>query len=221
MVRARYDGIADWYDLEFQPNARGGFMHGAARRLLGPGAGSLLDVGCGTGVHTAGFAADGWSVTGVDISRDMLRRARQRGLEVLEADASALPFEPNSFDAVVSLFTHTDVDDFAAVAREVARVARPGAPFVYAGLLPCFCGPHTRYGGVDETPIFFAGYRRTGPYADAPGLKPEGLRAKVGATHLPLDTFLQAFLAAGFVLEAFEEGPEADYPYMVVTRWRR
>ena len=57
----------------------------------------------------------------------------------------------------------------------------------------------------------------------APGVSPSGLRARVGATHLPLGTFVQAFLDAGLHLERCEE-PEAedrDFPYTVAVRARR
>ena len=47
------------------------------------------------------------------------------------------------------------------------------------------------------------------------------LRARVGATHLPLGLFLQAFLDAGLVLERFEELENREYPYVVALRCRR
>ena len=128
MAEARYDGLAEWYE---------GFRRELSdheldtlRRLLGPGGGRCLDVGCGTGVPTLAVAELGWSVIGVDVSSDLLERARSRGLEVVEAPANALPFEDASFDAATSFWTHTDIDGFAAAAAEVARVLKPGAPFV-------------------------------------------------------------------------------------------
>ena len=140
---ARYDGIADWYDTEFLGDLHD---HGRAAALrLGPGPGRLLDLGCGTGAHTVAFGGHGWDVTGVDASEDMLRRARARGLDGVQADASMLPFEDASFDAAVSTWTHTDIDDFAAAVREVARVLRPEGPFVYVGGHPCFVGPHALF----------------------------------------------------------------------------
>ena len=221
MSRALYDGLADWYDAEFDPSPLEGAQHQAVVRLLGDVPGRLLDVGCGTGARAAGLAELGWDVTGVDLSADMLRRARERGLDVVQADATALPFEDATFDAVVSMWTHTDVGDFPAVVREVARVLRPGGPFVYAGGHPCFVGPHSLFRGAQGVPELHPGYRRAGRYTEGPGVIAEGLRAKVGATHLPLGLFMQAFLAAGFGLEQFGELPDAEYPYIVVTRWRR
>jgi SAM-dependent methyltransferase len=218
-----YDGLADWYDSDFDPTPLGGAQHEAVLRALGDGPGTLLDVGCGTGARTALLAERGWRVTGVDLSEDMLRRARDRGLDVVRADAADLPFDAASFDAVVSTWTHTDVEDFPAVAREIARVLVPGGPFVYAGGHPCFVGPHSLFRGPAGIPALHPGYRRIGRYSDGPGVVADGLRARVGATHLPLGLFVHAFLDAGLRLEHFEELelPDSEYPYMLVTRWRR
>jgi hypothetical protein len=70
-------------------------------------------------------------------------------------------------------------------------------------------------------PELHPGYRVTERYDEAPGISPEGLRARVGATHLPLGLFLQAFLDAGFALERFEELENREYPYIVALRCRR
>jgi SAM-dependent methyltransferase len=219
---ARYDGIADWYDTEFLDD-----LHdpgrAAAARLLGPGPGALLDLGCGTGAQTVAFRDAGWDVTGVDASEDMLRRARERGLEVVRADASSLPFEDASFDAAVSLWTHTDVDDFAAAVGEVTRVLRADGPFVYVGGHPCFIGPHSLFRAAKGVPELHRGYRPGRRYDDSePGVfNPEGLRARVGATHVPLGEFVAAFTAAGLRIEQFEEHGEDDYPYLVSLVARR
>lgn len=188
--------------------------------MLGDGPGRLLDVGCGGGAHALAFAAQGWSVTGVDVSGPQLELARGRGVDVIQADAEALPFEDASFDAGVSMFTHTDVGDFAAVLREVARVVRPGGRLVYLGVHPCFVGPHAFVHDRD-VPELHPGYRDTSYRQEAPGIWGEGLRAKVGATHLPLGLFVQTFLDAGFALERFEEPEGREYPHVVALRARR
>jgi SAM-dependent methyltransferase len=221
MGETRYDGVAEWFDRELAASDLAATDRRTVARLLGPGRGRLLDVGCGTGTYAGPLAELGWTVTGVDSSEDMLRLARARGAEVLRADAAALPFADATFDAAVSAWTHTDVDDFAAVLREVARVLRPGAPFVYLGSHPCFVGPHSRFVAAEGVPELHPGYRRTERYADGPGISPHGLRAKVGATHMPLGPFLEAFLDAGFALERFEEPSEREYPHVVAARWRR
>jgi SAM-dependent methyltransferase len=220
---ARYDGSAQWYDTEFQPSPLETPTWDAVRRLLGAGSGRLVDVGCGTGAYAAALAELGWTVTGVDVSEDMLRRARDRGVDVVQADATELPFEDGSFDGAVSMWTHTDIPDLAAMLREVARVVRPGAPFVYVGGHPCFVGPHSEYVAAEGVPTLHAGwYRASGAYDDAPGRSGKGLRARIGLSfHRPLAELLQAFVDAGFRLERIEEPEERDYPYMLALRWRR
>jgi SAM-dependent methyltransferase len=220
---AHYDGFADWYDTEFQPEPLASETWQVLIRLLGEGTGSLLDVGCGTGAYDVALADRGWDVIGIDVSEDMLRRARAKGVEAVRADAAELPFEDAAFDAAVSVYIHTDVDDFAAVVREIARVLRPGAPFVYVGIHPCFVGPHSIYDVDRDAPELHPGwYRRTERYEKAPGIwQGTGLRARVGATHLPLGLFLQTFLEAGLKLERAEEPAEREYPFGLAFRWRR
>jgi SAM-dependent methyltransferase len=219
---ARYDGVAEWYETTLSgdsPLAR--LPRETALRLVGAGPGRLLDVGCGGGAHTTAFAAAGWTVVGVDPSEDQLRLARGRGLDVVRGRGESLPFAAGEFDAAVSIWTHTDVDDFAAVCRDVARVVRPGGTFVYLGVHPCFVGPHSRFVRGEGVPHLHPGlYRLSGRYEAAPGISPEGLRAKVGATHLPLAGLVQSFLDAGFALERFEEPGERDYPIMIALRAR-
>jgi SAM-dependent methyltransferase len=220
---ARYDGIADWYDTEFQPAPLESETWELLVRLLGEGTGSLLDVGCGTGTYTAALAERGWNVTGVDISEDMLRRARARGVRAVRADAASLPLETASFDAAVSVFASTDVDDLTAVVREIVRVLRPGAPLVFVSAHPCFVGPHSKYDPESGIPELHPGwYRRIGRYAESPGVwRESGVRMRVGATHLPLGLFLQTFLDAGLRLERIEEPEEREYPFGLALRCRR
>jgi SAM-dependent methyltransferase len=220
MAEARYDAVAGWYDAEFATTELGLSARRIVLRLLGDGPGRLLDAGCGGGAHARAFAERGWEVTGVDVSPAQLELARERGIVAVEADAAALPFEDASFDGAVSMFTHTDVEDFAAVVSELGRVLRPGAPLVYLGIHPCFVGPHAFVHDRD-VPELHPGYRDTSYRREAPGIWGEGLRAKVGAAHLPLGRFLQAFLDAGLRLERFEEPEGRDYPHVVALRARR
>jgi SAM-dependent methyltransferase len=133
----RYDGLAGWYDehlAEFTLAASD-----VLARLLGPGPGRCLDLCCGTGLHLPRLLDLGWRMTGVDISADQLRVARDRvGKEpdLVRADATELPFGDGHFEAAVTVLSHTDVDDFPALVREGARVLQPGGPFVYAGYTP-------------------------------------------------------------------------------------
>jgi ubiquinone/menaquinone biosynthesis C-methylase UbiE len=214
---ARYDGLANWYDAEFADTDSGRKARAIVLRLLGPGPGTLLDVGCGTGAHTKAFAEARWQTTGVDVSEDQLRMARERGLDVVRADAASIPFANATFDAAVSIFTHTDFDDFAGAVREMARVLREGGRLVYLGVHPCFVGPHA-FVHDREVPELHPGYRDTSFRHEAPGIWSDGVRARVGAWHLPLGLFLHCFLDAGLRLDRIEEPEGRDYPYILALR---
>jgi SAM-dependent methyltransferase len=215
----RYDDVVDWYE-GFRPSLNDDEAD-ALERFLGRGRGRCLDLGCGTGVAIPELTRLGWTVVGVDVSEEMLSRARAFGAELHRAPAEALPFDDASFDAAVSIWTHTDVDDFAAILREAARVLRRGAPFAYIGAHPCFVGPHSRFIAAEGVPELHPGYRRTERYDGGPAIGPDGLRARVGATHLPLGLFVQSFLDAGFQIQRFEELGSREYPYVVALRCRR
>lgn len=207
--RARYDGYADWYDAnigEFA-DAAGGELLG----LLGSGPGRLLDLACGTGINLRRLADADRSVTGVDLSADQLRLARARapeGARLIQADATRLPFDEASFDAVACSLLHSDVEDFSAVCREVARVLRPGGRLAYVGIHPCFVGPFARYRPA-EPPELHPGYRNTSWTTEGFG---DGIRRRAGARHVPLSELLNAFVVAGLTLLRVSEAEDEDFP---------
>ena len=213
---ARYDAHVDWYD-EFASTGSFVQLREHAVALLGPASGRCLDLGCGTGLALPLLEAAGWDVTGVEVSDGQLARARERGGNVLQADAHQLPFEDGSFDAVVSILTHTDFDDTRAVFAEVARVLRSGGVFVYAGVHPVFASPFA-LPQADGTTVFQPGYRVTGwhtvsRYPDRPGI-----RSKVGVNHLPLSDLFNAVLDTGLILTRVDEPREEDPPLTIALR---
>jgi SAM-dependent methyltransferase len=219
VTNALYDGYAGWYDENIAPFVLP--ATDAIQRLLGPGRGHCVDIGCGTGLHLPTVLDMGWEVTGIDVSADQLRHARGRvgvGVELVQADATDLPFADGMFEAALSAFTHTDVEDFEGLLREAARVLRRGGRLVYVGLHPCFVGPHSRFPAAEGVPVLHPEYRQRRRYTEAPGVSPEGLRSRVGAVHIPLGEFLQAFLDAGFQLERFEEVGDRIYPPIVALQ---
>ncbi len=224
--RPRYDGLAEWYDEEIRHLAATHVTATALKsliHLLGPGPGKCLDVGCGTGIAIPDLTKAGWSVAGLDISADQLRVARERtrGLAVdrLEADASSLPFPTGSFDAVVSMLTHTDFDDPARAIAEVYRVLRPGGRFVYVGTHPCFVTPQSERKPGSPF-VLHPGYRKRGWTTSGPGFG-HGIRPRVGVNHQTLADFLNAFLMSGLVLTDIEEPGDEDYPLLLSVAARR
>lgn len=207
--QARYDEWADWYEHYITGDARN-FTERTAEilaQVLGPGAGPLLDLACGTGIYGQTLSALGWTPFGVDLSVGQLRYARKR-MPVAAAEASALPVRPGSLAAVTAVLCHTDIDDYALTCQAVSRGLRKGGVFAHVGVHPCFVGAfadRTSSSEITITPGYWERDRRfEGPW--------RGVRARVGARHIPLgellDTLIRAGLAIDRVIEAGNPTPD-------------
>ncbi|CAM3189243.1 demethylmenaquinone methyltransferase [Stackebrandtia soli] len=132
-VAAMFDGVAKRYDAMNTVMSLGMDRHWRSETRkalkLGPGQ-RCLDLGAGSGVSTAELARSGASVIGADISLGMLKVGRGRGVPLLAADALALPFADESFDAVTISFAIRNLHDVEAGLREMARVLKPGGRLV-------------------------------------------------------------------------------------------
>jgi SAM-dependent methyltransferase len=119
----RYDASAHRHGLRMLDAAR----ISAADRVL--------DVGCGCGGSTreAARRASSGMALGVDLSKRMLERARERSraerlanVRFEQADAQVYPFEAGAFDLAISRFGVMFFDDPVAAFRNIARALRPG-----------------------------------------------------------------------------------------------
>ena len=114
--------------------------------------GRILEIGVGTGLALPRYKAE-HRVTGIDLSPDMLARARNRvereklgNIEQLsKMDATRLSFANRSFDAAVAMFLITVVPDPAAVLAEAVRVVKPGGRIVLANHFSAERGPRAAF----------------------------------------------------------------------------
>jgi ubiquinone/menaquinone biosynthesis C-methylase UbiE len=118
----------------FQP-----YAEDLAARLNVDANGSVLELACGTGILTR-VLRDGLPATArlvaTDLNEPMFRNAAQKfrpdeAVEWQQADASSLPFDDETFDAVVCQFGIMFVPDKALSAREARRVLKPGGVFLF------------------------------------------------------------------------------------------
>jgi SAM-dependent methyltransferase len=184
---------------------------------LGPGPGSCLDVGCGTGLAIPLLQQAGWEVTAVDSSADQLAGAQATEATLIQADAHELPFADGSFDAAISVLTHTDFDDAGLAFREIARVLAPGATFVYGGVHPAFGSPSAQ-ALEDGTTLLHPGYRDEAWHTVSRDPDKPGIRSRVGVNHIMLSTLFTNLLDAGFTITALAEPGERDPPLFLVLR---
>jgi demethylmenaquinone methyltransferase/2-methoxy-6-polyprenyl-1,4-benzoquinol methylase len=144
-VRSMFDGIAGVYDL-LNTAMTAGLHHRWRTRAadlahVGPGS-RVLDVATGTGdlaIELAARVAPDGEVVGSDFSEGMLRRARQKAASLKDggvapsfewADALALPYDDDAFDAATVGFGARNFSDLAQGLAEMARVVRPGGRVV-------------------------------------------------------------------------------------------
>lgn len=111
----------------------------------------ILDIGCGTGRHSIELSERGYSVTGIDLSRSMIERAREksqeRGVEVnfCVADARSLEYE-SQFDLVIMLcegaFPLMETDEMNyQILENASRALKTKGKLVFTtlnGLFPLF-----------------------------------------------------------------------------------
>ncbi|MGW2013399.1 class I SAM-dependent methyltransferase [Streptomyces sp. NPDC001927] len=126
-----YDAEAERYDATRGGVPRAEAAAGAVARLVPPGARTLLDLACGTGLVTERLVRPGLRVFGADAAAGMARKAAQRVPGgVILADARALPLADGAVDVVSAVWLLHLVPFSAAIVAEAARVLRPGGVFV-------------------------------------------------------------------------------------------
>jgi ubiquinone/menaquinone biosynthesis C-methylase UbiE len=85
----------------------------------------VLEVGCGTGLLLKELAPQAKQAVGLDLSPGMLAAARARGLQVVHASATSIPFADDHFDLAYSFKVLAHVERIGAAMAEMARVVRP------------------------------------------------------------------------------------------------
>ena len=161
VVRDGYDAMSGRYaawqsEIADDPRDRW------TQRLLSllPERPDILELGCGAGIEpTPTFARIG-RLTGMDISRAQIERARKAlpGAELIQGDFTTATFTTGSCDAVVALFTltHVPANDLPALLGRVATWLRPDGLF-----LATFGSGPAHESVVDDflgAPMFFSGF---------------------------------------------------------------
>ena len=134
-VRHAYRRWAPVYDFTFGTVAESGRKHAA--KIINRRRGRVLEVGVGTGLSLPCYDKH-LSITGIDLSPEMLGKARARVRRqdlgnidgLYEMDAGALAFPDESFDTVVAMYVMTVVPDAEKVMRELERVCATGGEVI-------------------------------------------------------------------------------------------
>ena len=141
---------------------------------------TILDVGCGPG-HTVALTASvfGLRPTGLDPSAAMLARAARHTPKAsfLQAEATAIPCERQTFDTVISECVLSLTGDIGKSLREMYRVLRPGGMLILTDI-----------------------------YCKQAGLQPDLPNMRTCISHaLSLETIKENLLRTGFILSTFRD----------------
>ncbi len=100
-------------------------------RYAGPG--RILDIGCGRGLFLALMREHGWTVSGVEFSRETAAYASEvHGIDVKTGDAAEWGFDDHSFDVITITHVLEHVQNPSGVLSECGRLLRPGGLLVIA-----------------------------------------------------------------------------------------
>jgi demethylmenaquinone methyltransferase / 2-methoxy-6-polyprenyl-1,4-benzoquinol methylase len=124
-IAPRYDFITRVFSFGMDRN----WKETGVRSVHLPDNALVLDLACGTGdfARLVLRFCSGARVVALDLTDEMLRRARQRGVKaVVCGDALALPFADNAFDGIFVGYGLRNFPNLSAALREICRVTRPG-----------------------------------------------------------------------------------------------
>lgn len=194
-VRTGYDNWAAVYDHDANPLIA--LEEPRVRAAVGDVSDlRVLDMGCGTGRHALWLAAQGAQVTALDFSEGMLAEAKQKPLAkhvtFLQHDLNEpLPFEPNSFDLVVSGLVLEHISDLDLFFGEARRVLNREGRAVISAMHPAMFlrGSQARYTDPDSGEV-----------------------VHVGSISHSVSDFVMAAVRAGFQIECVtEHSPDEEF----------
>ena len=139
-VMRKYDLTAAMYDMRYAEEQEAKYKTALNHVTI---KGSVLDVGCGTGLFFSHVAAKAENLVGVDVSGKLLLQARERAknwgnIHLVQADGDHLPFKDDVFDVT---FVFTVLQNMPApmeTLKEIRRTARHNAVIVVTGLKKVF-----------------------------------------------------------------------------------
>jgi len=217
---AGWDAVAAWYDGWM--GAEGGEHHRGvaipavlALAAIQPGE-HVLDVGAGQGVLAPHIARAGGVYTGVDVSKRLLRLARQRHTSLgrfLLGDARKLAtitgLQAEAFDAVIYLLSIQDMHPLEAVLASASWALKPGGRLVIMMTHPCFRIPRQSGWNWDEGRKLR--YRRIDRYLTPLSVPmkayPGEQRGTTISFHRPLEQYVNGLAACGLLVDSMQEIP--------------
>lgn len=212
---ASWGAVATWYDkhLTSADTYHEKVILPNLLRLVEPQKGEqILDLACGEGFFARAFAAKGATVSGIDISPELIVLAQKKsvsGITYSVGSADDLSrFKNEQFHKAVIVLAIQNIEQVQRVFTEAVRVVKKDGTFHIVMNHPAFRIPKQSSWGYDERSG--VQYRRVDQYLSEsrssidmhPGMKDS---PQTISFHRPLQYYVKALSKAGFVIDRFEE----------------
>ncbi len=174
---------------------------------------SVLDLGCGFGWHCR-YAREqqASSVTGIDISENMIQKAREMTndtlISYLKMPIEDISFSDSQFDVVISSLAFHYIKSFETICKNVYNCLKPGGAFVFSVEHPIFTSKNEQDWYYDEK-----GNRLHWPVDN---YQSEGVRETTFLTenvikyHRTISTYINELVGTGFSIRAVKEPIPTD-----------
>lgn len=214
-MKTGWDNVAVWYDKELETNSdsyQAKVIAPNLLRMLAVKKGeTILDLACGQGFFSRLVKDAGAGVTGVDLSKDLIRIAQEKsnGISYIVAAAHDTTLKKESFDKAFTVLAFENIKNIDEVVGEIKRVLVKDGIFFLVLLHPAFRIPQYSDWGFDAKKQ--VQYRRVDAYLSEVkidiALNPYKGSKNVTSTtfHRPLQWYVKLFKKHGFVLAGMEE----------------
>jgi len=227
-IKTSWEPVAAWYDemLKGEDTYQSKVVLPNLLRILPPTPGKkILDIACGQGFFSKVYAAGGASVLGVDISKELIKRAKlsvdnlgaqsrireSENLKFEVGNANKLSVHDKSFDGAILVLALQNIKDMGGVIKEAYRVLVQGGKLVIVLNHPAFRVLKASAWDFDEEKKIQ--YRRIDKYGIpfevevdmTPGARGEEDKVHTMSFHRPIQDYFKALVNAGFCVTGLEE----------------
>ena len=216
-----WGNVAGWYD-ELLESSEDSYQNKVILpnllRIVEPKKGlNILDIACGQGFFSRAFYEKGASVTGCDISKELIALAKKNSPKQIRFDVSPadkisfLDKEQGSFDVATIVLALQNIKDLADALSEASRALKESGRLILVLNHPAFRIPGRTSWEWDSTKG--KQFRRVDSYMSdgntqidmTPGEKDQNKKISTVSFHRPLQSYFKALNKAGFAVNRLEE----------------